>query len=492
MSGKVIIAGGGPTGLMLACELGLLGVETVVLEKRAEPSGESRGMGFHARSVELLNQRGLRDRLYRDNPLVWPKVHFALFWLDMSTVDEDEYTLVMPQWRVEQILEERAGELGVDVRRGHEVAALSQDDNQVTVGVRAPTGNYELAADYVVGADGGGSAVRRLAGIGFEDFGGLKYYGVLADVRIDGPRERFAPSLHPTGMYVEVLGQDDMLRIMSVEFDVEAPDRSTPVTLSELKGSARRVAGKDLDLPEPQWMSRFSSGFRMAERFRAGRVLLAGDAAHIHFPAGGQGLNTGIQDAVNLGWKLAAELGGWAPPGLLDSYHTERYPVGAKVLANSQAQLALMYPVPKVNPLREVFAELTRLPEVNRYLVEMVAGLAVTYPMPDVPDHPLLGRRAPNVTLSTVDGEVTVAELLRDGNGVLLDLSGDAAELPDCDGWAGRLRVVQAEPHDRLAAPVLLIRPDGHVALADRDPSALRRALDTWFGAPAAATVGVR
>jgi 2-polyprenyl-6-methoxyphenol hydroxylase-like FAD-dependent oxidoreductase len=486
MDPTVIIAGGGPTGLMLACELALANVPTVVIEKLLDPTGESRGMGLHARTIETLDQRGLAQRL--DDAPVWPRAHFALMWMDLSAFDTT-YTYIVPQWRTEKLLEERARELGVEVRRGQTVVAAEQDDAGVSVEVTDADGErYELRGAYLVGADGGSSTVRKLAGF---DFPGTEstFHGVLGDVEEFEPVDGVEATLHPNGMYAEIPLGPDVLRLMTTEFDKPLPPEDQEVTLDELRASITAVTGVDRKIGKPRWLSRFGNANRLVTEYRKGRIFLVGDAAHVHYPMGGQGLNTGIQDAVNLGWKLAAEINGWAPPGLLDSYHTERHPVAARVGENTEAQVALLHPLEKIGPLRDLFLKLLEFEDVRRYLIEMVTGISVNYDL-EYPDrasepHPLEGRRVPSVPLVTADGETTVAEALHTGHGVLLDLSGGTAELGELSPWADRVDLVEAQPTDKIEAAVALVRPDGYVAYAHKDGSdteGLHLALKTWFG----------
>ncbi|MDX3854928.1 FAD-dependent monooxygenase [Streptomyces sp. AK02-01A] len=500
MSSPVLIAGGGPTGLMLAGELALAGVRSVVLEKLATPPKESRGMTLHARAIETLQQRGLWDRFPKEDIPEWHRVHFSLFWLDLDDLGEHEYTLLLPQWRTERFLEQRALELGVDIRRGHEVLGFEQDADGVTVRVATASGEEELRGSYLVGCDGGGSTVRKLAGIDFPA-SGHTYYGVVGDVEIpDGGSDHVAPGLYPAGTFGITVTSPGQHRLTAIEFDGNPPPKGTPVTLDELRGAIRRVIGDEPKIDKVHWLSRFVNTTRLAAHYRADRVFLAGDSAHVHFPATGQGLNVGMQDAMNLGWKLAAEINGWAPDGLLDTYHSERHPVGREVCMNTQAQMALMHPLDRVGPLRELFGELVKFDEVKRYLVNMVTGLSSRYAMDyadrpgDGPEaHPLLGRRVPDAPLETEgDGPATVSRTQHAGRPVVLDLSGGTAELGDLTAWSDRVEVVTAAPTAKIDAAVLVIRPDGHVAWADRtgsDTEGLHLALAAWFG-PSTATSG--
>jgi 2-polyprenyl-6-methoxyphenol hydroxylase-like FAD-dependent oxidoreductase len=494
MEDRVVIVGGGPAGLMLACELGLMGVDTVVLERIPEPDENSQGMAVHGRSLEVFRQRGLADRIRKEDMFPWPRTPFAFFWLDLDGVGEQDYTYAFPQWRTERLLEDRARELGVDIRRGHEMVGFRQDATGVTVEVVSAAGEDRLRCGFLVGCDGAESGVRELAGIEFEA-SGLTYYGVLGDVTLSGggPHEEFKTGLFQEGMFGALPLQPGMLRLMTIEFGTEGPGRDTPVTADELRASIGRVTGTEPEVEGVRWLSRFGGATRHARRYREGRVLLAGDAAHVLYISGTQGLNAGIQDAVNLGWKLAAEIQGWAPDGLLDTYHGERHPVGKRICMHARAQMALMHPLDQVTPLRELVGELLEIDAVNRFLLELPT--ATHYPMP-VPDasadgepHPLLGRPIPDVPLVTDGGPDGAAAALRTGRGVLLDMSGSAADLDEIGAWAGRVGVVTAKPTRELDAAVVLVRPDGRVAYADRtgvDGKGLRSALTTWFGEPAA------
>ncbi|MUN39452.1 FAD-dependent monooxygenase [Actinomadura litoris] len=490
---RVVIAGGGPTGLMLACELGLAGVEAVVVERDPEQDEDSQGMAVHGRSLEVFKRRGLADRIREEDIWAWPRTPFAFFWLDLGDLGEQDYTYAFPQWRTERLLEERARELGVDIRRGHELVGFEQDAAGVTVETRSAEGSDRLRGAFLVGCDGADSKVRDLAGIEFES-SGLAYHGVLGDVVLsDGPQPEFTTGLFQRGMFGALPLQPGELRLMTIEFGARAPDRGTPVTAEELRASIGRVTGTDPEVEGVRWLSRFGGTTRHARRYREGRVLLAGDAAHVLYISGTQGLNAGIQDAVNLGWKLAAEVQGWAPDGLLDTYHGERHPVGERICMHARAQMALMHPLDQVTPLRALVGDLLEIDAVNRFLLELPS--AAGYPLPAADGtqgepHPLLGQPLPDVPLDTGGEPDGVAAALRYGRGVLLDLSDGAADLGEAGAWAGRVDVVTAKPLRELDAAVLLVRPDGHVAYADRtggDPKDLRRALASWFGEPPSA-----
>ncbi|MER5975281.1 FAD-dependent monooxygenase [Streptomyces sp. NPDC001857] len=491
----VVIAGAGPTGLMLACELRLAGVDVVVADRLAARTGESRAGGMHARTMEVLDQRGVLDRfLAAGTPL--PIGHFSGLWLDFDRFEtRHPRPLVLLQSHIEQLLEEWAAELGVRVRWSSEVTGIRQHDTGVEVEVGGPEGSRStLRARYLVGCDGGRSAVRKLAGVGFPGTSAT-VTALLGDVELtDPPAESLFMQRQTGGDFSVLAFEPGWYRVITTEHGRVA-DQRKPVTFEELRESLLRIAGTDFGMHSPRWVSRFGDAARQAERYRDGRVLLAGDAAHIHFPAGGQGLNLGVQDAVNLGWKLASVVHGRAPGTLLDSYHAERYPVAERVLHNTRAQAALTRPGPQTDALRDVLRSLIEYDDVNRHLGGMITALDLRYPMSD--DHPLTGRRVPDVDLKTGDGRRRVFELLHTARPVLLDLRGDTELAATAAGWADRVDLVEARsaadhwpvwPADETPAPAaLLIRPDGHVAWTAPagtipDPAALRTTLTTWFG----------
>ncbi|HEX6526878.1 MAG TPA: FAD-dependent monooxygenase [Streptosporangiaceae bacterium] len=500
MSQPVVIAGGGPVGMMLACELGLEGVETIVMEKLSQPDDHSRGMAINAGVVELLSQRGLMEPL-RSEGFEFPLAHFAHLRLDPTRLGgQHPYAFAVPHNRLVRHLEDRAVKLGVNVRRGTEVLGLDQDETGVEVRVRSGEASSSIRGCYLVGCDGAGSTVRDLAQIAFPGTDS-PFSGILGDIDVEAGDPLFARlgiNQHQAGFFtVGPLGPQ-ILRIATGEFGVQPPDHEAPVGIDELRAAVNRISGADLVTGTPRWLSRWHVATRQAERYRAGRVFLAGDAAHVHFPLGGQALSTGIEDAVNLGWKLAADVNGWAPAELLDSYHAERYPAGTRACMTTRAQEALLHPMDKVTPLREILAELIQFEEVNAYLVSMVGGLDVRYSFrypgiaSETEPHPLMGTRLRDVPLTTAAGDTSVARLLENGRGLLIDFSDGAAPGRMVARWPGRLDHVRAEPVPEIQASALLLRPDGRVAWAGQadDPDSpaalahLRAALHSWFGEP--------
>jgi 2-polyprenyl-6-methoxyphenol hydroxylase-like FAD-dependent oxidoreductase len=527
----VVVVGAGPTGLMLAGELRLNGVSVTVLDTLPEPMRFSRALGFSARTIEEFAQRGLTARF--GEIAVIPAGHFGGVPLDYQVIEGGSYgARGIPQSRTEAVLGGWAAGLGARIRRGLEVTGLETGPDGVSVRASGPAGEVELTARYVVGCDGARSVVRKLAGIAFpgtEPAIELRF----ADVEGVRLRPRFSGERVPGGMVMVIPIGPDRSRI--IYFDAAAPLRpaGSPITFEEVREAFQRLSGEDLSGARPLWVSSTTDVSRQAETYRSGRVLLAGDAAHIHLPIGAQGMSAGVQDAVNLGWKLALTVKGQAPQGLLDTYHSERHPVGARILANTLAQRLLYLGGQDVAPLREVFTELVEIsPAVRRHLAGMVTGLDIRHDVTgtDGTDaaggHPLLGRRLPDRDLVVAGEKTTAFTLLHPGRAVLLDLTGDpagdgggAGDLARAAaGWADRVDLVTVDrldhPFDQplhpsdgqdagagsgdgsgQAAPTaaLLVRPDGYVAWAARpgagagDPTkglseGLGQALARWFG----------
>ena len=471
----VIVAGGGPTGLMLASELRLHGVPALVLEKEPEPTKVVRSLGLHVRSIEVMDQRGLLERflaLGQQYPL-------GGFFAGIDKPPPGRldtahpYVLGIPQTTTDRLLAERATELGAELRRGCELVGLSQDEDGVTAELADGT---RLRSRYLVGCDGGRSVVRKLLGVGFPGEP-ARAETLLGEMEVAVPPEALSAVVAEVRKTQKRFGAtpfgDGVYRVV-VPAEGVAEDRSAPPTLEEFKQQLRVFAGTDFGVHSPRWLSRFGDATRQAVRYRAGRVLLAGDAAHIHPPAGGQGLNLGVQDAFNLGWKLAAEVNGWAPEGLLDSYHTERHPVAADVLNNTRAQMELMSLEPGPQAVRRLVSELMDFEEVNRYLIEKITAIGIRYDFGA--GHELLGRRLRDVGLK----RGRLYELMHGGRGLLLDRTGRLS----VSGWADRVDHV-VDGSGELDVPAVLLRPDGHVAWAGEDQADLLSQMPAWFGAAA-------
>jgi 2-polyprenyl-6-methoxyphenol hydroxylase-like FAD-dependent oxidoreductase len=481
----VIIVGAGPTGLMLAGELGLHGVSVVVLDRLAEPIKESRALGFSARTIEEFDQRGLLARLGRVDTI--PVGHFGGIPLDYRVIDGGSYgARGIPQSRTEGMLAGRAAETGARIRRATRATGLEQTDTGVTVQVTGADGADAgpLRARYVVGCDGARSVVRQSAGIGFPgtEPGIELRFADIAGVQL---RPRFSGERVPGGMVMVLPLGPDRCRI--VYYDRGEPLRRgpDPITFDEVAETFRKLSGEDISGATPLWVSSTTDVSRQAAAYRSGRVFVAGDAAHVHLPIGAQGMSAGVQDAVNLGWKLALVLKGLAPDALLDTYHDERHPVGARILANTLAQRMLYLGGDEITPLVEVFAELMRYESVQRRLAGMVTGLDIRHDV-GAGAHPLLGRRLADGVVTTRDGHrTTVYELLHPGRGVLLDATGDTAAGGTAKRWSDRVDTVTAEPGGALPEPgAILLRPDGYVAwiMPDEDAAPLAGALERWFG----------
>jgi len=479
----VVIAGGGPTGLMLAGELALAGVDVVIVERRASQDLDgSRGGGLHSRTIEVLDQRGIAERFLSAGQVMQVQ-GFALIPLDISDFPtRHNYGLALWQSHFEPILADWVGELGVPILRGCEVVGFAQDDKGVDVEL---SGDTSLRAEYLVGCDGGRSLIRKAAGI---DFAGSdpSTSWMIAEVEMDEEPEfgfrRDSAGQHALGRRAA----GEAIRVVLTERHFE---HTGDPSMSELREALVAVYGTDYGLRSANWISRFTDMTRQAASYRRRRVLLAGDAAHVHPPHGGQGLNTGVQDAVNLGWKLAQVVNKTSPESLLDTYHAERHPIGARVLRNTMAQVALSSPDDRHQALRDTMTELLSMDEPRRRIAAMLSGLDIHYDLGE--GHPLRGRRMPDLDVHTADGPTSVFTLLHDPRPVLLNL-GEPGGF-DISPWANRVRLVDAKHHgvwelpvlgEIAAPPALLIRPDGHVAWAgDLTDPELPQALATWFGA---------
>jgi 2-polyprenyl-6-methoxyphenol hydroxylase-like FAD-dependent oxidoreductase len=492
----VVIAGGGPTGLMLAGELALAEVDVAIVERR--PSQDllgSRSGGLHSRTIEVLDQRGIADRFLAEGQVA-QVAGFAFNRLDISDFPtRHNYGLGLWQKHIERILAGWVAESPVTIYRSRDVTGLTQDDHGVDVHL---SDGESMRASYLVGCDGGRSVVRKAAGIEFPGWDPTMS-ALLAEVEVTEEPE--------LGIRQDELGTHSFGRLeyeirdgevvfadegpVGVMVSETQPAPSTEPTLKDLSDALITVYGTDYGIHSPTWITRFTDMTRQAASYRVGRVLLAGDAAHVHSPAGGQGLNTGVQDAVNLGWKLAQVVKEISPPSLLDTYHAERHPVAARVLSNTMSQTALMRPADaRLEALRETMAELLAMDEPRKRFAGMMSGLDIHYDLGE--GHPLLGRRMPDLDLVTAAGPLRVFTLLHDARPVLLNL-GEPSGF-DITPWLDRVQMIDAEyvgPWELpvlgtvTAPPAVLIRPDGHVAwVGDPTDPGLPDVLTTWFGPP--------
>lgn len=480
---SVAIAGGGPTGMMLAGELALAGVDAAIVERRANQNlNGSRGGGLHARTIEMLDQRGIADRFLSQGQTA-QGVGFAWISLDIGDFPtRHNYTLALWQRDFERILAAWIDELGVRIYRELDVTGFVQDDAGVDVHL---SDGGSLRAQYLAGCDGGRSAIRKAAGIEFPGWNATTS-NLIAEVEIAEEPEwglrHDALGIHAFSK----LGNGGPVRVMVTEQQVE---RTSEPTLQDLSEALVTVYGTDYGIHSPSWISRFTDMARQAESYREKRVLLAGDAAHVHNPVGGQGLNTGVQDAMNLGWKLAQVVNGISPEYLLDTYHAERHPVAARVLQNTLAQIALLRGLDdRIKALRETMSELLSMDQPRKRFAAMMSGLDVHYDLGE--GHPLLGRRMPDLDLLTASGPSRVYTLLHKARPVLLNLGEPRAfNIPQ---WAGVVQLVDAKYEGSWELPAVgtvtapaavLIRPDGYVAwVDDGTQKGLTGALRTWFG----------
>ncbi len=492
---SVVIAGAGPTGLMLAAELSLAGVDVAIVEQRASQElVGSRAGGLHARTIEVLDQRGIAERFLAQGQVA-QVARFHASTLDISDFPtRHPYGLGLWQNRIERLLAEWAAELGVPIHRGRVVTGFTQDDAGVDV---ALSDGSSLRAHYLVGCDGGRSIVRKAAGIAFPGWDPTTSW-LIAEVemaatpRLGGVQD--ALGMHGIGRVAYeirdgevVYGDDGPLRVVVTERQIGP---SGQPTLHDLSEALIAVYGTDYGAHSPTWISRFTDMTRLAQAYRDRRVLLAGDAAHVHPPVGGQGLNIGVQDAVNLGWKLAQVVKHASPDSLLDTYHAERHPVAARVLRNTMAQMALRRADDRSKAMGDTVTELLDMDEPRKRMAAEMSGLGLHYDLG--PGHPLLGRRMPDLELATPSGPLRAFTLLHDARPVLLNFA-EPGSL-DIGRWANRVRLVHAGHAGPWEIPVLgavsapgavLIRPDGYVAWAgDGTDRGLSDALASWCGAP--------
>ncbi len=484
MKTQVIVVGAGPTGLLLANELHLAGIDVVVLDKLCALSGQSKALNLQPRTAEILNLRGWLAPIMDQVAAKIEGGHYAGIPLDYRHLDSRfPFQLGIPQARIETYLEDLLALAGVPVLRGFELTALEQHADGVSVTATESAQLRRFECDFLVGADGSRSTVRKLLGV---DFPGLeaRFSLVVADVDLgesgDVPDTWCLPTFNEQeggDAFLVPLGEG-VYRMLFGGAEQQTVARDAPVTEAEIRRALEQKFANPPQLKAVRWASRFTDASRQVENYRAGRVFLAGDAAHIHFPAGGQGLNLGMQDAFNLGWKLAAVIKSGASSTLLDSYHAERHPVGARVLRNARAQATLWIPDPDMRAVHSVLAFTLSVPDANRRLADMVSGLDIRYEMQGSPTHALLGSRVSDVTLP-------------DGRGALrLFRSEDAAILRAIEPWRDRIST-QVMPNSDGTTVAMLIRPDGHICwVGDPDFSGLTEALGRWFG-PAAIDLGV-
>jgi 2-polyprenyl-6-methoxyphenol hydroxylase-like FAD-dependent oxidoreductase len=482
MSGhEVAIAGGGPTGMMLAGELALAGIDVAIFEQRpGQALAGSRAGGLHSRGIELLDQRGIADRFLSEGQTAQAAM-FASTVLDMSDFPtRHPYSLGLWQNHIERIMAEWVAELGVPTNYGREVTGFAQDDAGVDVEL---ADGSALRARYLIGCDGGRSVIRKAAGIDFPGWDPTTS-NLIAEVEVAVEPEW---GISHTALGISSLNRMDDGPVRVLVTEQEIGSESEP-TLRDLSEALTRVYGTDYGIHSPTWISRFTDMTRQAASYREGRVLIAGDSAHIHYPAGGQGLQNGMQDAVNLGWKLAQVIRGTSPDSLLDTYEAERHPAAARSIRHTMAQTALLRPEPRVEALRDAVADTMRMEEPRKRFAALISGLDVRYDLGD--GHPLLGRRMPDLDLVTADGPRRVFTLLHDARPALINLGEPGAI--DIGPWADRVQLVDARYESPWELPAIgavpapaavLIRPDGHVAWVGEpgDPG-LTEALGTWFG----------
>ncbi|MFD8757080.1 FAD-dependent monooxygenase [Kitasatospora sp. NPDC059577] len=491
MRTEVIVVGAGPTGLMLAYELTLAGIPAVVLEKRSTPDTQSRAGSLQPRTAEVLDLRGLLEPLLTPEASDAATGHFATLPVELDCRPwrtRHPRPVTVPQTRLEAHLEHLLTERGVPVLRGHEVTAVHQDPDGVTAhwhtdaGPDATPGDGLIRGSYLVACDGGHSTVRRLLDVPFPGRE-RRISSVAADLTLASRsdtvptgRGHFSRYTRSAGGYHTILHPvgPDRYRLLFGKLSGDGPDHRSPVHPDEVREALHAAYGPDTELGELHAASRFGDAARQIERYREGRVFFAGDAAHIHMPVGGQGINLGLQDAVNLGWKLAGTIHGWAPADLLDSYHHERHPVAARVLRHTRAQAVIMNAGrdEEIGTVRELVTDLLHLPDTNRYVAGMMSGLDLHYPG--------VGPRLIDLDLTTQDGPTRASSLMHSGRGLLLSLDGRTRPVGDRSDRVDH--VVATTDEDLDGATALLVRPDGYLAWTDTDGTPLDTALARWFG----------
>jgi 2-polyprenyl-6-methoxyphenol hydroxylase-like FAD-dependent oxidoreductase len=499
---QVAVVGGGPVGLILACELALHGVPVVVLERLPEIEWRPKAEGITGRAIDIMDRRGLmigvteapttpptaeqQERIaageQRPDSLLPKAFPGARHFASMFLLRPESPDLLVPQQLLEEDLARRAAELGIEVRRGHTVTGFTQDDDRVRLEVDGPDGPYRMEAEWLAGCDGGRSLIRKLSGIAFPGTDGITT-GYRAFAEIDDP------GFHLPGWFRKDGGllvyEEGPPRFITLEFDGAPANRDAAITLEEFQEALRRLSGTKVAVTEVKKITRFTDNARQAETYRSGRLLLVGDAAHVHSHWSGPGLRLGMGDALNVGWKLAAVARGWCFEDLLDTYTSERHPIGEQTLEVQRASIALMRPGQHVDALRRLLTELLLRDEANRQLTALIDDLHISYDMGDPSlTGPLVGRYSPDLRLRCADGTVRVAELQRTGRPLLLDLAADPELRALAEPWAGRVDVVTAECAE-APADALLIRPDGFVAWSTpADQASLLAALTRWFGPP--------
>lgn len=483
----VIIVGAGPTGLMLAGELRLAGLTTIVLDRLKEPIRQSRALGFSARTIEEFDQRGLLPRFGELQTI--PFGHFGGLPMDFRVLEGGSYgARGKPQSLTESVLASWGAELGATVYRDHEVTGLDLARDGVELSVTTATGRKRMRARYVAGCDGARSTVRKLIGV---DFPGTDPAIEMwfADVANCALRPRFSGERVPGGMVMVLPMGPEVNRVVVYERGMKRAGEGAP-SFPEVAAAWNRLTGEDITGGTPLWTSWTTDTSRQAAQYRRGRVFLLGDAAHIHLPVGAQGMSAGVGDAMNLGWKLGAEINGYAPAGLLDTYHSERHPVAARILANTLAQRILYLSGDEMDPMRAVMTELLAYGDVQRLLIGMITGLDIRYDV-GPGNHPLLGRRLPNVQLIDgfgPSGTAPAFQYLHTGRGIVLDLTDSEKVRAAATGWTDRVDVLTTEPRpgDALkGVKAALVRPDGYIAWigsSGSEAAGLREALTRWFG----------